>query len=123
MDVGHRGVLLDRLVQLLEALGSAVEPPARQDVRQRALCRLCTRARVLRDVAEGAAAQNQTCGWIVLRRQDFQQARLARAVTADQPDLVAGRDGEVGVGQHAPCSDVYGEVPDLEHASNCYLRG
>ena len=90
---------------------------------QRGLGRFGPGARVLRNVAERATAQHETCRGIVLAGQDLEQARLAGAVTANQSHLVARGDCEVGVRQNAASRDVYSEITDLEHAGNCYLRG
>ena len=53
-----------------------------------------TGARILRQVAHGSRSPHGACGRLGLAREHLGQRGLARAVPADQPDPVAGRDLE-----------------------------
>ena len=115
-------VVLELAVQLDQSRRGAVQAAARQDVRKRAVGGFCARPRILRDVAKCAAAQHEAGRGVVLAGQHLEQARLARAIAADEPDLVPGVDSEAGVGEHAARRDVDGESSGLQHGvSNCYV--
>src|SRR2546428_4910132 len=113
-------VSLELAVQLFEARRGLVETASGEDVRKRRLRRLGAGPRVLRDIAERAAAQHEAGLGVVLPREHLEQAGLARTVSPHQPDLVAGGHGEAGVGQDTARRDVDGEVADLQHEWGCY---
>ena len=96
---------------LVQAAGGE-DPGQREDLR-------VAGARVLREVADAAAVGDRPGGRHRLAGEDLGQRRLAGAVAADQPDLVAGRDPEGHVVHEQACagSDLemvggdHGEVP------------
>src|SRR5260370_19457490 len=113
-------VRLELAMQLLQPRCRLVEAAPGEDMREGCLRRLGAWPRVLRDVAERAAAQHQPSLGVVLAGEHLEEARLAGPVAADEPDLVAGGHGEARVGQNPARRDVDGEVADLEHESGCY---
>ena len=74
-------------------------------------------ARVLRQVAEAALADDAPGRRLGLAAEDAEQAGLAGAVAADEADLVAGHDGEVGRLDDEPAADLHRESLRLEHRS------
>ena len=79
------------------------------------MCGLGARPRILRHVAQGSSAQHDPARSVVVPGQDLQQACLARAVAADEADLVPRGNGEARVGQHSARCDVDGETSGLDH--------
>ena len=77
-------------------------------------------ARVLRQVPEGALADDPTGGRLGLATEDAEQAGLAGAVAADEADLVAGHHGEVGRLDDEPAADLDRETLRLEHRSRLW---
>jgi hypothetical protein len=114
-------VVLELGVQLRQVHRCAVQPSPGQDVSERRLRGLGSRARVLGHVAERALFQDQPGSRVVLARQHFEQARLAGAVASDQTDLVPRRHGEARVREHPARDDVDGEISDLQHDGECYV--
>src|SRR5438034_7456204 len=85
--------------------------------------RFRTRSRILRHITHGPATQNEAGRRVVLAGQDLEKACLACTIAADEPDLVPGIDGEVGVGEHTARRDVDGESSRLDHGgAKCYVR-
>ena len=72
-------------------------------------------ARVLRQVAEAALADDPPERRLDLAAEDPEQARLAGAVAADEADLVAGDDGEAGVVDDEPPADLHRDIAHLQH--------
>src|SRR5260370_15733543 len=90
LEDGRRMVRLELAMQLLQPRCRLVESAPGEDVREGCLHRLGAWPRVLRHVAERAAAQHQPSLGVVLAAEHLQEARLARPAAADEPDLVAG---------------------------------
>ena len=132
-DVAFVGPLLHRDAELLDALELGVDAAPGQDVGDRgAAVEHSGDAGILRQVAERAGVDHATRGRLDLTAQHPEQARLARPVAADQPDLVPGHDGEVGRPDDEPATDLYRESLGLEHRarlavapppSNCGFAG
>ena len=62
-------------------------------------------ARVLRQVADVAGADDLAARRLRLAREGLGQGRLAGAVATDQPDPVAGRDAERRLLEQHTCAD------------------
>ena len=76
---------------------------------------LGSRSRVLRQVAERALPRTTAPAAASFSpAEDLEQAGLAGAVAAHQPDLVAGAHGEAGR-REEPAADLDGEVSGLKH--------
>ena len=115
-DVALVGALLHGDAQLLDALDLGVDAAPRQDVGDGgAPVEHAGDARVLRQVAEGALADDPPGGRLGLAAEHAEQARLAGAVAADEADLVAGHHGEVGRLDDEPAADLDRESLRLEH--------
>ena len=71
--------------------------------------------RVLRQVAEAAAAVHDAGVRVGGAAEHLQQAGLAGAVAADQPDLVAGADREAGAVEDDVAADLHRELSHLQH--------
>ena len=120
-DVALRGVLLDARAAASRAGGPPRRGPG-PTARGRAPVAStpdAARAGVLGQVAEAALAQRRC------RRRPgasppstLQQAGLAGAVAADQPDLVAGADGERRLDEREAPADLDAELADLEHPTS-----
>ncbi len=70
---------------------------------------------VLREVAEAAAAVHDAGVRVGGPAEHLQEAGLAGAVAADQPDLVAGADREAGAVEDDVAADLHRELADLQH--------
>src|SRR3712207_6523053 len=88
---------------------SRQDPGEREDRRVRS-------PRVLRQVSDLAGAQHLATGRQPLTREDPGQRGLARAVAADEPDLVAGGDPERDTLHEQPGAGADLEVVDGEHS-------
>ena len=96
-DVALAGVFLHRDAQLLEADQLLVDAPAGQHMRDGGSpVEHPGDARVLRQVAEPALAQDLAAGVFQRSAEHPEQRGLAGAVAADQADLVARHHGERG---------------------------
>ena len=118
-EAAHRplgGVLLHLDAQLLDAHHGLVEAAARQDVAHAGGGVVdAVEARVLGQVAEAAGAVDDAGVGRLGAAQHLEQARLAGAVAADQPDLVAGADREAGSLEDDGTTHLDGELADLQH--------
>ena len=115
-DVALVGALLHGDAQLLDALDLGVDAAPGQDVGDGgAPVEHAGDARILRQVAEGALADDPPGGRLGLAAEHAEQARLAGAVAADEADLVAGHHGEVGRLDDEPAADLHRESLRLEH--------
>src|SRR6476661_2534516 len=74
-----------------------------------------TGARILRGVADRAAAQHQPGRRLRLAGQDLGQRRLAGPVATDESDLVTGRDLEGGALQQQVGTRPNLEIPRDQH--------
>ena len=111
-------VLLHLEAQLLDADHRLVEPAPGEDVAHRGGGVVdAVEPRVLREVPEAAAAVHDAGVRVRGAAEHLQQARLAGAVAADQPDLVAGADREAGAVEDDVAADLDRELPDLQHPS------
>ena len=115
-DVALVGELLHGDAQLLDALELGVDAAPGQDVGDGgATVEDAGDARVLRQVAERALADDPPGRRLGLAAEHAEQARLAGAVAPDEADLVAGHDGEVGRLDDEPAADLDRERLRLEH--------
>ncbi len=95
VGVGHPVLGLTELGSHLVEATRRQHPVKREDFQ-------VTRARILRQVADGAAAPDGAGRGLRLTRQRLAQRGLARAVAPDQADAVALGDLKRGVGQQQP---------------------
>ena len=111
-----RRVLLHRQPQLLDPLELVVDAAARQHVGDGgAALEDAVDARILRQVAEAALADDLPGRRLDGAAEHLEQAGLAGAVAADDADLVAGHDGEAGRLDDEPAADLHRETLRLEH--------
>src|SRR2546421_10795394 len=73
--------------------------------------------RVLREVSEGALANNCPSGRHCLAAKDLEEAGLARSVATHEAHRVAGAHGERRLHQGEAATDLDAEVAGLEHPS------
>src|SRR5260370_38313328 len=104
-------VRLELAMQLLQPRCRLVEAAPGEDMREGCLRRLGAWPRVLRHVAERAAAQHQPSLGVVLAGEHLQDARLAGPVAADEPALLAGGPAAARVGQNPAPPPLDAEVP------------
>ncbi len=114
--------LLDHEAQLLDPGRGGIEATTGEHVRHRG--RFHTRAAgagVLGEEAQVVGSEDHPGGRGCLTREHLQEARLARAVAADQADLVAGPEAERRVEERGPSADLDRELPYLEHLPFSHL--
>ena len=113
------GVLLEGDAELLEVRHRLVEAAARQHVGEAVgVVGDGFLAGVLRQVAGGAVPLDQAgLGWVG-PAEDLEQRGLARAVAADEADLVARADLEGHPVDDRLAADLDDEVPHAQHRSS-----
>ncbi len=118
MDRPLRWVLLHRQAELLQPLGGLVELAAGQDMGKPCGLDLGGQPpRVLGEKAQLTVRPDGAARGRELSAQDLEEAGLASTVAAHKPDLVAGADGEGGLGQREAPAHFHAQVAGLEHNS------
>ena len=116
------GALVDPAPRLLQLVARPVQPAGREQPGQagrgRGRRRLLGQPGQLPDQGDGRVPSR---GGPLADRP--QQARLAGPVGADQPDDVAGSDGEARLGDQQAVPDLDGQVHDSEHEGTVLAGG
>src|SRR5690606_3180603 len=120
--IARGGVRARHLLRRAAHLEHEMAEPAR--VEDAGACRILrvARSRILRQVADLAAAIDPPAGRLALPREDLRQGRLAGAVAADEPDLVTLVDAEVHAGHEQARADPDLEIVHGEHSGTAFLR-